>query len=166
MSHSNEPHDVHAGRGGWRSTPQFVQRWMSSSPRLAPSKKKALSWVRDGRGRNAAGALGCTVWGRKRRMRKRMVATRSPCWSVNSRRVVTKCPTPSPVCFSGETESMIEDTVSRSPSTRGRVYSWSQLVATTEVKPASLNTSNISSCAEAPPEASFGACQLPPGCER
>ena len=56
-------------------------------------------------------------------MRKRMVATRSPCWSVNSSRVVTKCPSPNPVCFSGDTESMTEVTVSRSPSTMGRTYS-------------------------------------------
>ena len=99
-------------------------------------------------------------------MRKRMVATRSPCWSVNSRRVVTKCPTPSPVCFSGETESMIDDTVSRSPSTRGRAYSWSQLVATTEVKPASLNTSNICSLRRGRPRRLFRGLPGPPGWER
>ena len=46
----------------------------------------------------------------------------------------------SAVCFSGETDSITDDTASWSPSTMGRKYSCSQLVATTDVKPASSNT--------------------------
>ena len=80
-----------------------------------------------------------------------MVATSSPCWSVNSRRVVTKWPSPSPVCFSGDTDSMTEVTLSRSPSTRGRTYSWSQLVATTDVNPASSRSCISSSVGRARP---------------
>ena len=78
----------------------------------------------------------------------------SPCWSVNSRRVVTKWPVPRPVCFSGETDSMTEDTLSRSPRTRGRAYSCSQLVATTDVKPASSSTREELSWPEGRPDAS------------
>ncbi len=124
-----------------------------------------MSGVTAGRGRSAAAAFAGALRGRKRRIRNRMVATRSPCWSVNSSRVVTKWPSPSPVCFSGDTESMTEVTVSRSPSTMGRTYSWSQFVATTDVNPASLKTSNIASWAESSPSASRAPFQLPPGCE-
>ncbi len=49
-----------------------------------------------------------------------MVATGAPCWSVNSSRLVMKCPTPSPVVFSSLTASMIEVSSSRSPGTSGR----------------------------------------------
>jgi hypothetical protein len=54
------------------------------------------------------------------RIRNRMVATSSPCWSVYSSRVVTKCPTPRPVVFSGDTASMTDRTSSTSPGTSGR----------------------------------------------
>ena len=54
------------------------------------------------------------------RIRNSMVATGSPCWSVNSRRVVMKWPTPRPVAFSDDTASMTELTSRWSPGTRGR----------------------------------------------
>ena len=168
VSHSKDPHDAHAGRG--RVAQHAARRATldeQRAARRAPSKKKALSWVMAGRGRRAASASGRGAWGRNRRMRNRMVATRSPCWSVNSSRVVTKWPSPSPVCFSGETESMTEDTVSRSPSTMGRAYSWSQFVATTEVNPAALKTSKISSWVrQLARRVARRPSKLPPGWER
>src|ERR1700726_4030157 len=100
VSHSNDRHSGQAGRGGWRRAPQFEHRWISSLPSLAPSKKNRLSWVIDGRGRLGRGAaascasiasvganagvgsVSVLVGGRYLRMRKRMVATTAPCWSV------------------------------------------------------------------------------------
>ena len=70
-------------------------------------------------------------------MRNIIEPTSSPSWSRYSVRVVTKCPTPSPVAFSSETLSMNAVVVDRSPGTSSRRYSCSQLVATTEVNPAS-----------------------------
>src|SRR5580704_7666163 len=91
VSQSNDRHSGQAGRGGWRRAPQFEHRWISSFPSWVPSKKKRLSWVRDGRGRLGraggsaaspevgAGAGSALAGGRNLRMRKRMVATAAPC---------------------------------------------------------------------------------------
>jgi hypothetical protein len=43
VSQSNEPQAPHIGAGGWRSTPQSAQRWISKRPSAAPSQKKASS---------------------------------------------------------------------------------------------------------------------------
>ena len=55
MSQSSEWQWGHIGPGGCRSSRQSLQRWISSDPRATPSQKKALSCVRPGRGRRAAG---------------------------------------------------------------------------------------------------------------
>ena len=67
---------------------------------------------------------------------------------------MTKWPTPRPVCFSAETDSIEEETLSRSPRTRGRRYSCSQLVATTEVKPPSSRRCMSSSAGLEPSQGS------------
>ena len=98
-------------------------------------------------------------------MRKRIVATGSPAsksactcsvdtvpsgtsasgTATKSNRVVTKRPVPSPVRFGSEIASITERDSTRSPTTSGRAYCCSQLVATTEVSPSSssrpINTS-------------------------
>ena len=86
--------------------------------------------------------------GRKRRIRNRMVATASPCWSLKSIRVVTKWPSPSAVCFSDDTSSTIDCNDRRSPMMSGRKYSCSQFVATTEVNPAPSNNARSLSWGE------------------
>src|SRR5580658_9979396 len=90
------------------------------------------------------------VPGRNLRIRKRMAATGRPAWSVKLRRVVMKWPTPRAVFFSGETDSMEEEALNRSPRTTGRRYCCSQSVATTEVKPPSSRTCMSSSAGVAP----------------
>ena len=45
VSHSNERHRGQVGVGGCRRVSQAEQRWISSRPSAAPSKKNALSWV-------------------------------------------------------------------------------------------------------------------------
>src|SRR6266568_986336 len=55
-------------------------------------------------------------------------------------RVVTNQPSPSEVCFGPVTLSRLVRTVTCSPCRRYRQYSCSQLVATTEVNPASSST--------------------------
>src|SRR5664280_138333 len=120
-SHSKDWHVAHAGLGGWRRVPQFEHRWINSLCSLAPSKKNRLSWVRAGRGRlGLTLSSGAFSLGLNLRMRNSMVATGSPFWSVYSDRVVTKWPTPNPVAFSPDTESMTEVTWSWSPGTNGR----------------------------------------------
>ena len=107
-------------------SPHDVQRWMSSCPSpgaleeegVVPGDRRAgppgrlpgrrgapmARTRRRGRAMSAAARHGRSRRqrrGRKRRMRKRMVATSSPCWSVKSRRVVTKWPSPRPVRLLG-----------------------------------------------------------------
>jgi hypothetical protein len=53
---------------------------------------------------------------------------------------------PSPVCFSSDTDSIVEVTVISSPGRRSRTYSCSQLVATTDVKPWASRSRSRSSC--------------------
>ena len=57
VSHSNDWHTPHAGRGGWRSVPHEAQRWMSSAWARAPSNQNALSRVMAGRGRKGLGTV-------------------------------------------------------------------------------------------------------------
>ena len=137
VSQSKDRQVPHAGSGGWRNVPHEVQCWISSWWARAPSNQKALSWVRAGRGRGGRagaaagggtrsggagrGASAIGPAGRYLRMRKRMVATRSPRsasaatssglgssgtsasgTAVKSRRVVTKRPVPSPVRLGSE----------------------------------------------------------------
>src|ERR1700722_19068258 len=63
VSHWKDRQLGQAGRGGCRKGPPSEHRWMSSFPSLAPSKKKALSWVRDGRGRLGRGAVSAAAAG-------------------------------------------------------------------------------------------------------
>ena len=151
MSQSYERHFGHMGRGGWRRLPHCEQRWINRRCSFAPSKKNALSRVIEGRGRRGrASASGFElprpVPGLNLRMRNRIVPTSSPSMVRYSTRVVTKCPTPSPVAFSSETASMIVVVSRWSPGWRYRAYSCSQLVATTEVKPPRSSRSMSSSC--------------------
>jgi hypothetical protein len=60
-------------------------------------------------------------------------------------RVVTKYPVPSFVVLRSDTDSITASKVTSSPGRRGRRYSCSQSVATTEVQPASSRRSNSSS---------------------
>ncbi len=55
QSQSVDRHWGHMGPGGWRSSPQPVQRWMRSSRASTPSQKKALSRLIGGRGRRMGG---------------------------------------------------------------------------------------------------------------
>ena len=94
---------------------------------LGPFEEEAVVLGERGRGRfgRAAGSdevVSAVAFGRglNLRIRNRMVATGSPCWSVNSKRVVMKWPIPSPVDFSPDTASMTELASTWSPGTSGR----------------------------------------------
>src|SRR5271168_10299 len=43
------PQAGHIGPGGWRSAPQWPQRWTRSSPTAVPAQKNAVSGVTCGR---------------------------------------------------------------------------------------------------------------------
>ena len=61
-------------------------------------------------------------------------------------RVTTKCAAPTPVCFSGLTDSSTRVERTRSPSTSGRSCASSELTAIADVKPARSRVSNAPPC--------------------
>ena len=99
-------------------------------------------------------------------MRNRIVATGSPRATIasgvssgpiessgtarKSSRLVMNRPTPRPVVLTSETDSMTDVITTRSPTTSGRSYVWSQFVATTDVMPSSSSSDIIRSVAESP----------------
>ena len=152
---SKLPHSAQRGDGGKRNTPQSVHFWMRSSWTRAPSQKYWLSRLIAGRGRFAgsgsriggpsAAAAERPLPGRNLRTRNRTEpTTSSPTRYVS--RLVTKCPTPRPVCFSSLTSSSVRVLCTHSPGTSERANSSSELTATVEVKPCASRRSSAALC--------------------
>ena len=68
----------HIGRGGWRSTPQPSQRWISSRCSRSPSQKNCVSGVTVGPSRSGSAVLTPSPSGLNFRMRNVCVPTTSP----------------------------------------------------------------------------------------